>query len=97
MAQRQPIFLHYVVPLTFFYVLIICTPIVTPFALRQDCSMMLELLEVLRGSGFITDDLALPKQHEPGHSQSYMGVCRLPAGEGEGRRYRRVDIKLYPT
>ncbi|CAM9118365.1 unnamed protein product [Laminaria digitata] len=61
---------------------------------QENCSIMLELLEKLRVRGLITDDLATPRPHEPGHSQSYMGVIRLP---GEGRLHRRVDIKLYPT
>lgn len=60
----------------------------------QDCSILLALLDSLRGSGFLTDDLALPKDFQPGSPQSYMGVCKLP---GKGRRYRRLDIKLYPT
>lgn len=55
---------------------------------------MLDLLDKLRASGFITDDLAIPNAHRPGHPQSYMGVCKLP---GDDQRHRRIDIKLYPT
>lgn len=55
---------------------------------------MVELLESLRSSGFLTDDLSMPNPHRPGFPQSYMGVCKLP---GRGRLHRRVDIKVYPS
>ncbi|XP_043375861.1 DNA polymerase lambda isoform X2 [Dermochelys coriacea] len=49
-----------------------------------------QLLDSLRRSGFLTDDLV--RQEDSG-SQKYLGVCRLP---GPGRRHRRLDIIMAP-
>lgn len=50
-----------------------------------------KLLDSLRRSGFLTDDLV---SQEDGSSQKkYLGVCRLP---GPGRRHRRLDIIVVP-
>lgn len=63
--------------------------------------IMEPLLNELRRSGFLTDDLAIPNQFgenngkEPGtDSRSYMGVCRLQ--DREDRKFRRIDLKAYP-
>jgi len=63
-------------------------------------NIMEPVLDELRRTGFLTDDLAIPNQFgenngkEPGtDSRSYMGVCRLP---GHNRKFRRIDIKAYP-
>mmetsp|Transcript_7536 Transcript_7536/g.16488 ORF Transcript_7536/g.16488 Transcript_7536/m.16488 type:complete len:851 (+) Transcript_7536:142-2694(+) len=60
------------------------------------------VLNELRRTGFLTDDLAVPNQFgendgkNPGtDSRSYMGVCRLQ--DRPDRRYRRIDIKAYPA
>ena len=63
--------------------------------------IMEPVLNELRRSGFLTDDLAIPNQFgenngkEPGtDSRSYMGVCRLQ--DGQDRKFRRIDLKAYP-
>ncbi|XP_061856904.1 DNA polymerase lambda isoform X2 [Colius striatus] len=50
-----------------------------------------KLLDSLRGSGFLTDDLV--SQEDNGEQQKYLGVCRLP---GPARRHRRLDIIVVP-
>ena len=63
--------------------------------------IMEPVLNELRRSGFLTDDLAIPNQFgenngkEPGtDSRSYMGVCRLQ--DRQDRKFRRIDLKAYP-
>uniref|UniRef100_A0A674I771 DNA polymerase n=1 Tax=Terrapene triunguis TaxID=2587831 RepID=A0A674I771_9SAUR len=50
-----------------------------------------KLLDSLRRSGFLTDDLV--SQEDSGTQKKYLGVCRLP---GPGRRHRRLDIIVVP-
>ncbi|XP_041317148.1 DNA polymerase lambda isoform X2 [Pyrgilauda ruficollis] len=50
-----------------------------------------KLLNSLRRSGFLTDDLV--SQEDNGDQQKYLGVCRLP---GPARRHRRLDIIVVP-
>ncbi|XP_077679448.1 DNA polymerase lambda isoform X3 [Eretmochelys imbricata] len=50
-----------------------------------------KLLDSLRQSGFLTDDLV--RQEDSGNQKKYLGVCRLP---GPGRRHRRLDIIVVP-
>nr|XP_028586330.1 DNA polymerase lambda isoform X7 [Podarcis muralis] len=50
-----------------------------------------KLLDSLRKSGFLTDDLV--SQEDNGSQKKYLGVCRLP---GPGRRHRRLDIIVVP-
>jgi DNA polymerase lambda len=49
------------------------------------------VLDTLRASGFLTDDLALPKAGAIDHA-SYMGVCKLNSPVAI---HRRIDIKEY--
>ncbi|XP_072032777.1 DNA polymerase lambda-like [Amphiura filiformis] len=51
-----------------------------------------KLLDKLRKTGFITDDL-IRVEEEVGEQRKYMGVCRLP---GENTKYRRIDIIVAP-
>ncbi|KAI1236260.1 DNA polymerase lambda [Lamprotornis superbus] len=50
-----------------------------------------KLLDSLRRSGFLTDDLV--SQEDNGDQQKYLGVCRLP---GPAQRHRRLDIIVVP-
>ncbi|CAM2117891.1 unnamed protein product [Caretta caretta] len=50
-----------------------------------------KLLDSLRQSGFLTDDLV--RQEDSGNQKKYLGVCRLP---GPGQRHRRLDIIVVP-
>ncbi|XP_044881606.1 DNA polymerase lambda isoform X5 [Mauremys mutica] len=50
-----------------------------------------KLLDSLRRSGFLTDDLV--SQEDSSSQKKYLGVCRLP---GPGRRHRRLDIIVVP-
>ncbi|XP_053804769.1 DNA polymerase lambda isoform X2 [Vidua chalybeata] len=50
-----------------------------------------KLLNSLRRSGFLTDDLV--SQEDNGDQQKYLGVCRLP---GPAQRHRRLDIIVVP-
>uniref|UniRef100_A0A8D0GXC7 DNA polymerase n=1 Tax=Sphenodon punctatus TaxID=8508 RepID=A0A8D0GXC7_SPHPU len=50
-----------------------------------------KLLDSLRKSGFLTDDLV--SQEDSGNQKKYLGVCRLP---GPGQRHRRLDIIVVP-
>ncbi|XP_053245398.1 DNA polymerase lambda isoform X3 [Podarcis raffonei] len=50
-----------------------------------------KLLDSLRKSGFLTDDLV--SQEDNGSQKKYLGVCRLP---GPGQRHRRLDIIVVP-
>ncbi|CAN0041580.1 unnamed protein product [Discosporangium mesarthrocarpum] len=68
--------------------------LICPPSGQKDCEVLQTLLVRLHVSGFLTDDLALPGPHVPGHPQAYMGVCKLP---GDGRKHRRLDIKVYPA
>ena len=52
--------------------------------------VMSKLLESLRTSGFLTDDLTLAENGEHG---KYLGVCKLP---GESTKHRRLDIIVVP-
>lgn len=52
--------------------------------------MMTKLLESLKSSGFLTDDLTLA---ENGQHRKYFGVCKLP---GENTKHRRLDIIVVP-
>ena len=52
--------------------------------------VMTKLLESLRTSGFLTDDLTLA---ENGEHRKYLGVCKLP---GENTKHRRLDIIVVP-
>lgn len=47
------------------------------------------LLQSLRDSGFLTDDLV--SHEDNGEQKKYMGVCRLP-----DHRHRRLDIIVVP-
>lgn len=49
------------------------------------------LLQQLRESGFITDDLVNLEVNR--NHKKYLGVCRLP---GENRKHRRLDIFVVP-
>ncbi|XP_068805933.1 DNA polymerase lambda isoform X2 [Struthio camelus] len=50
-----------------------------------------KLLDSLRRSGFLTDDLV--SQEDNGDQKKYLGVCRLP---GPARHHRRLDIIVVP-
>uniref|UniRef100_A0A8C5TMX7 DNA polymerase n=1 Tax=Malurus cyaneus samueli TaxID=2593467 RepID=A0A8C5TMX7_9PASS len=50
-----------------------------------------KLLDSLRRSGFLTDDLV--SQEDNGEQKKYLGVCRLP---GPAQRHRRLDIIVVP-
>ncbi|XP_068875974.1 DNA polymerase lambda isoform X1 [Aphelocoma coerulescens] len=50
-----------------------------------------KLLDSLRRSGFLTDDLV--SQEDNGDQKKYLGVCRLP---GPAQRHRRLDIIVVP-
>ncbi|XP_071360977.1 DNA polymerase lambda [Trachinotus anak] len=50
-----------------------------------------KVLESLRDSGFLTDDLV--SHEENGEQKKYLGVCCLP---GPGHRHRRLDIIVVP-
>ncbi|XP_009636402.1 DNA polymerase lambda isoform X2 [Egretta garzetta] len=50
-----------------------------------------KLLDSLRRSGFLTDDLVT--QEDNGDQKKYLGVCCLP---GPARRHRRLDIIVVP-
>uniref|UniRef100_A0ACB8FA20 Uncharacterized protein n=2 Tax=Sphaerodactylus townsendi TaxID=933632 RepID=A0ACB8FA20_9SAUR len=50
-----------------------------------------KLLDSLRRTGFLTDDLV--SQEDNGNQKKYLGVCRLP---GPGRCHRRLDIIVVP-
>ncbi|XP_074815588.1 DNA polymerase lambda isoform X2 [Natator depressus] len=50
-----------------------------------------KLLDSLRRSGFLTDDLV--RQEDSGNQKKYLGVCQLP---GPVRRHRRLDIIVVP-
>lgn len=52
--------------------------------------VMARLLEILKSSGFLTDDLTLA---ENGMQRKYLGVCKLP---GENTKHRRLDIIVVP-
>ncbi|XP_063740899.1 DNA polymerase lambda [Eleginops maclovinus] len=48
-----------------------------------------KVLQSLRDSGFLTDDLV--SHEDNGEQKKYMGVCRLP-----GQRHRRLDVIVVP-
>jgi len=48
------------------------------------------ILDKLRGSGFLTDDLSVQRD---GRQRKYLGVCRL---SGSDRRHRRLDVIVVP-
>nr|XP_056705494.1 DNA polymerase lambda isoform X2 [Euleptes europaea] len=50
-----------------------------------------KLLDSLRRTGFLTDDLV--SQEDNGNQKKYLGVCRLP---GPNRHHRRLDIIVVP-
>lgn len=52
--------------------------------------VMTKLLESLKSSGFLTDDLTIA---ENGEHRKYLGVCKLP---GENTKHRRLDIIVVP-
>lgn len=52
--------------------------------------VMAKLLESLKSSGFLTDDLTLS---DNGEHRKYLGVCKLP---GEDTKHRRLDIIVVP-
>lgn len=52
--------------------------------------VMTKLLQILKSSGFLTDDLTLA---ENGQHRKYLGVCKLP---GEDTKHRRLDIIVVP-
>ena len=52
--------------------------------------VMTKLLESLKSSGFLTDDLTFA---ENGEHRKYLGVCKLP---GENTKHRRLDIIVVP-
>ncbi|XP_038614459.1 DNA polymerase lambda [Tachyglossus aculeatus] len=58
---------------------------------RSHQGVFSRLLDGLRQSGFLTDDLV--SQEDNGQQKKYLGVCRLP---GPGRRHRRLDIIVVP-
>ncbi|XP_068248489.1 DNA polymerase lambda-like [Palaemon carinicauda] len=49
------------------------------------------ILEKLRNTGFLTDDLVT--QEDNGDQKKYLGVCLLP---GENRKHRRLDVIVIP-
>lgn len=57
---------------------------------RSHEGVMTKLLERLKSSGFLTDDLTLA---ENGEHRKYLGVCKLP---GENTKHRRLDIIVVP-
>lgn len=52
--------------------------------------VMTKLLDSLKSSGFLTDDLTFAKN---GEHRKYLGVCKLP---GENTKHRRLDIIVVP-
>ena len=52
--------------------------------------VMTKLLENLKSTGFLTDDLTLA---DNGQHRKYLGVCKLP---GENTKHRRLDIIVVP-
>lgn len=52
--------------------------------------VMTKLLDTLKSSGFLTDDLTFA---ENGEHRKYLGVCKLP---GENTKHRRLDIIVVP-
>ncbi|CAF4099457.1 unnamed protein product [Rotaria sp. Silwood2] len=57
--------------------------------------LLIPLVDSLRKSGFLTDDLVLSDKYEEdsGSHVKYFGVCLLP---GENRKHRRLDIIVVP-
>lgn len=52
--------------------------------------VMTKLLDSLKSSGFLTDDLTFAENDE---HRKYLGVCKLP---GENTKHRRLDIIVVP-
>ena len=52
--------------------------------------ILMQLLDKLRTTGFLTDDLTLA---DNGQHRKYLGVCKLP---GDDRKHRRLDIIVVP-
>ena len=57
---------------------------------KSHAGVLPKLLEILKSSGFLTDDLTLS---ENGEQRKYLGVCKLP---GENTKHRRLDIIVVP-
>ena len=57
---------------------------------KSHAGVLPKLLEILKSSGFLTDDLTLA---ENGEQRKYLGVCKLP---GENTKHRRLDIIVVP-
>ncbi|XP_026025886.1 DNA polymerase lambda [Astatotilapia calliptera] len=58
---------------------------------RSHRGIFTKVLQTLRDSGFLTDDLV--SHEENGEQKKYMGVCRLL---GHDQRHRRLDIIIVP-
>jgi len=58
--------------------------------------LLFPLVETLKKTGFLVDDLVYSSDHheeETGSHMKYFGVCRLP---GKGKLARRIDIIIVP-
>ena len=52
-----------------------------------------KIIAKLHQEEFLTHDLTF---HKEGNQRKYLGVCKLPNGNNENRKHRRLDIIIVP-